>query len=67
MERVAGGTPGSATHHRDLILMVAGRGIAQLVTNGQIVTVYYAPYFYIGNGFLLGLPFALFVRLRCMC
>ena len=44
-----------------LILMVAGRGIAQLVTNGQIVTVYYAPYFYIGNGFLLGLPFALFI------
>ena len=44
-----------------LILMVAGRGIAQLATGGQIVTVYYAPYFYIGNGFLLGLPFALFI------
>ena len=46
-----------------LILMVAGRGIAQLLTGGQIVTVYYAPYFYIGNGFLLGLPFALFIAL----
>jgi galactofuranose transport system permease protein len=44
-----------------LILMVAGRGIAQLVTGGQIVTVYYAPFFYIGNGFLWGLPFALFI------
>lgn len=44
-----------------LILMVAGRGIAQLVTGGQIVTVYYAPYFVIGNGFLWGLPFALFI------
>ncbi|WKB50685.1 ABC transporter permease [Eleftheria terrae] len=44
-----------------LILMVAGRGVAQLLTNGQIVTVYYAPYFFIGNGFLLGLPFALFI------
>ena len=44
-----------------LILMVAGRGIAQLATGGQIVTVYYAPYFYIGNGFLMGLPFALFI------
>jgi len=44
-----------------LILMVAGRGIAQLITNGQIITVYYAPYFYIGNGFLLGLPFAVFI------
>lgn len=39
-----------------LILMVAGRGIAQLVTNGQIITVYYGPYFVIGNGYLLGLP-----------
>jgi simple sugar transport system permease protein len=44
-----------------LILMVAGRGIAQLATGGQIVTVYYAPYFYIGNGFLWGFPFALFI------
>jgi simple sugar transport system permease protein len=29
-----------------LILMVAGRGIAQLITNGQIMTIYYTPYFY---------------------
>jgi simple sugar transport system permease protein len=42
-----------------LILMVAGRGIAQLVTDGQIITIYYSPYFYVGNGFLAGLPFAL--------
>lgn len=46
-----------------LILMVAGRGIAQLITDGQIITIYYAPYFYIGNGFLLGLPFALVIAL----
>lgn len=39
-----------------LILMVAGRGIAQLITNGQIITVYYAPFFHIGNGYFLGLP-----------
>ena len=44
-----------------LILMVAGRGIAQLITGGQIITVYYAPYFFLGGGFLLGLPFAVFV------
>ena len=44
-----------------LILMVAGRGIAQLITGGQIITVYYAPFFFLGNGFLLGLPFALFI------
>jgi len=43
-----------------LVLMVAGRGIAQLLTGGQIITIYYAPYFYLGSGFLLGLPFALF-------
>ena len=44
-----------------LILMVAGRGIAQLLTAGQIITVYYAPYFFLGSGFLLGLPFAVFI------
>jgi simple sugar transport system permease protein len=44
-----------------LILMVAGRGIAQLVTGGQIITIYYAPFFFIGNGHLLGLPFALYI------
>jgi len=44
-----------------LILMVAGRGIAQLLTGGQIITVYYTPYFTLGNGFLLGLPVALWI------
>ncbi|HSI47359.1 MAG TPA: ABC transporter permease [Ideonella sp.] len=44
-----------------LILMVAGRGVAQLVTGGQIITVYYPPFFFLGGGFLFGLPFALFV------
>jgi galactofuranose transport system permease protein len=41
-----------------LILMVAGRGVAQLITHGQIITVYHAPYDFIGNGYLAGLPFA---------
>ncbi len=44
-----------------LILMVAGRGIAQLITNGQIMTIYYTPYFWFGNGFILGLPVAIFI------
>ena len=44
-----------------LILMVAGRGVAQLLTGGQIITVYYAPFFFLGNGFLFGLPFAVFI------
>lgn len=44
-----------------LILMVAGRGIAQLITEGQIVTVYYEPFFFIGNGFILGIPVSLYI------
>jgi galactofuranose transport system permease protein len=44
-----------------LILMVAGRGIAQLITNGQIMTIYYTPYFFFGNGFILGLPVAIYI------
>lgn len=32
-----------------LILMTAGRGIAQLITEGQIITVYYKPFSYIGG------------------
>src|SRR5687768_8376477 len=35
-----------------LILMVAGRGVAQLITGGQIITIYCPPYAYLGNGFL---------------
>jgi len=44
-----------------LVLMVAGRGIAQLITDGQIITIYYPPFFFIGGGYLLGLPFPLFI------
>ena len=44
-----------------LILMVAGRGIAQLITNGQIITIYYTPYFYFGNGFIFGLPVSIYI------
>ena len=44
-----------------LILMVAGRGIAQLITNGQIMTIYYTPYYWFGNGFILGLPVSIYI------
>ncbi len=44
-----------------LILMVAGRGVAQLITGGQIVTIYYEPFFFFGNGFFLGIPFAIYL------
>lgn len=40
-----------------LILMVAGRGIAQLITNGLIITYDSPTLTFIGNGSLGGLPF----------
>ena len=40
-----------------LILMVAGRGIAQLITQGQILTFHAENFIFIGNGFLFKLPF----------
>lgn len=42
-----------------LILLVAGRGIAQLITDGQIITVRSGPFARIGGGFWLGLPLAI--------
>ncbi|HEX4797563.1 MAG TPA: ABC transporter permease [Humisphaera sp.] len=42
-----------------LILMVAGRGAAQLVTNGQIPTFQHPSFEFLGSGFLFGLPFPL--------
>jgi simple sugar transport system permease protein len=46
-----------------LILMVAGRGLAQLITEGQIITINSTPYKTIGVGHLLTLPFAIFIAL----
>lgn len=43
-----------------LILMIAGRGIAQLITNAMQIVVFNDTYAYIGNGFII-LPFALYV------
>ncbi|WP_256758317.1 ABC transporter permease [Cohnella sp. WQ 127256] len=44
-----------------LILMVAGRGIAQLITDGQIITLSSSRYEYIGTGSLATLPFSIFI------
>ncbi|PYJ08345.1 MAG: sugar ABC transporter permease [Verrucomicrobia bacterium] len=49
-----------------LILMVAGRGIAQLITDGQIITFTDARLTYIGNGSLLGLPFPVLLSLAML-
>lgn len=40
-----------------LILMVAGRGLAMMITGGNIITFEYAPMVFLGNGHLAGLPF----------
>jgi galactofuranose transport system permease protein len=42
-----------------LVLMVAGRGIAQLITEGQIINFLDPTMVYLGNGHLFGLPFTL--------
>ena len=46
-----------------LILMVAGRGVAQLVTDGQIINFTDAKMVFLGNGHFLGLPFTLTIVL----
>ena len=42
-----------------LILMVAGRGVAMLITGGQILTFEHRAFVFLGNGHFLGLPFTL--------
>jgi simple sugar transport system permease protein len=43
-----------------LILMISGRGIAQLITNGLRVQITYTPYAFIGQGWII-LPFSLYL------
>src|SRR5438067_6163466 len=46
-----------------LILMVAGRGLAQLITGGQIITVTSGPFRVLGGGYWAGLPASILVAL----
>lgn len=41
-----------------LILMVAGRGLAQLIVDGQVIIIKNPSFEYLANGFVLGLPVA---------
>lgn len=41
-----------------LILMVSGRGVAQLITDSQTVTFQHKGLAFIGSGYFLGLPFS---------
>jgi len=43
-----------------LILMISGRGIALLITNSQRIVIFYAPFGYIGKGWLI-LPVSFYI------
>jgi ribose/xylose/arabinose/galactoside ABC-type transport system permease subunit len=45
-----------------LILMTAGRGIAQLITNGVRIQIFYEPYAFLGQGWIV-LPVSLYIVL----
>ena len=51
LERVPGRRRRHPADHRHPILMVAGRGLAQLITDGQIITVNSPAYKVIGGGY----------------
>src|SRR5690606_38370726 len=49
-----------------LVLMLAGRGIALLITGGFITTVNSPPYRFMSQGYVLGLPFAFYVSVAAI-
>ena len=49
-----------------LVLMLAGRGIALLITGGFITTVTSAPYRFMAQGYLVGFPFAFYVSVAAI-
>ncbi|MCL3861192.1 ABC transporter permease [Actinotalea sp. K2] len=49
-----------------LVLMLAGRGVALLITGGFITTVNSAPFAYIASGYLTVLPFAFFISVAAI-
>ena len=46
-----------------LVLMLAGRGVALLITGGFITTINSEPYRFLAQGYVFGLPLALYVSL----
>ncbi len=49
-----------------LVLMLAGRGVALLITGGFITTINSAPYKFMAQGYVIGLPLAFFVSLAAI-
>jgi simple sugar transport system permease protein len=44
-----------------LILFVAGRGIAMVTTNAMVVWLYAKPFALLGQGYVFGLPFSIYI------
>jgi len=44
-----------------LILFVAGRGIAMVLTNAMVIWIYVKPFAIFGQGYWLGLPFSIYM------
>ena len=44
-----------------LILFVAGRGIAMVFTNAMVIWLYAKPFALLGQGYVLGLPFSIYL------
>jgi simple sugar transport system permease protein len=49
-----------------LVLMLAGRGIALLITGGFITTINSDPYKFMAQGYVFGFPFALYVSIAAV-
>ena len=49
-----------------LVLMLAGRGVALLITGGFITTVNSTPFEFIATGYMVLLPFALFISVAAI-
>lgn len=49
-----------------LVLMLAGRGVALLITGGFITTINSAPYKFMAQGYVFWLPFAFFVSIAAV-
>ena len=44
-----------------LILFVAGRGIAMVTTNAMVIWLYVKPFALLGQGYMFGLPFSIYI------
>jgi ribose/xylose/arabinose/galactoside ABC-type transport system permease subunit len=50
-----------------LILFVAGRGIAMVTTNAMVIWLYAKPFALLGQGYVMGLPFSIYIVAFLLC